>query len=478
MNPEGESFSPGAVAVEGDRIVDVGPLDQMQSRYRPTRMIGGDRKIVMPGLVDAYAHAGHGMIKGIYTSKLGWPASEMYFHGSTPEWWKADGLLTGMERVKFGVTTGHSTLGATPARADDAVYSEAHVEAVTQVGLRDLLGIGPPNLFLRPGPFESTDWRSGSPETRTFTYDDTMRVSAEVVERFHNSADGRVTVCLAVPYLVGMSPRLMTGMHNHAYSADDIREVERRGVEAQEFAQRYGILIHTHGARGTFEYAQEVFGEGMVDEILGGNVVVAHGHGLNMSDIDVLKRTGPSVVWVPFGSWGVRFGPAPIAEMIREGIRCCVATDGAAPFHVSDLFVDIHRAQFLLAEKYQDSSVLPPGKALRLVTIDAAAALGMDDQIGSLEAGKKADIIVIDADQPHLTPGVAAPQLVAWYVRGNDVESVIVDGRVLMEKGALTTVDQQDVLEMVRREAAAAFERVDTSAYLEQGDAFWNGWRA
>jgi cytosine/adenosine deaminase-related metal-dependent hydrolase len=125
----------------------------------------------------------------------------------------------------------------------------------------------------------------------------------------------------------------------------------------------------------------------------------------------------------------------------------------------------------------RDMSLLPAGRAIRLVTVEAAALLGMGHEIGSLEVGKKADIILIDLDQPHLVPCEDLANMVAFYVRGNDVDTVIVDGAVLMEGREVTTVNEAAVLEYAREEARRSFERIDVSPYLDHGYGFWQGWR-
>jgi cytosine/adenosine deaminase-related metal-dependent hydrolase len=127
-------------------------------------------------------------------------------------------------------------------------------------------------------------------------------------------------------------------------------------------------------------------------------------------------------------------------------------------------------------ERFDVQRMLPPGKALRMVTIDAARALGLGERIGSLEPGKRADVILVDFNRPHLVPSTAIARLLAFYVNGNDVETVIVDGRVLMEDGQVVTVDQDQVLERARRAAARAFERFDVEPYLEESEDFWEGW--
>lgn len=120
-------------------------------------------------------------------------------------------------------------------------------------------------------------------------------------------------------------------------------------------------------------------------------------------------------------------------------------------------------------------SLLQAGRAIRLVTIEAAALLGMEKEIGSLEVGKKADIILIDLDQPHLVPFEDPANMIAFYVRGNDVETVIVDGAVLMEGRTVKTVNEADVLRYAREEIAGSFKRVNIAHYLEHTSGFWQG---
>ena len=111
-----------------------------------------------------------------------------------------------------------------------------------------------------------------------------------------------------------------------------------------------------------------------------------------------------------------------------------------------------------------------------LVTIEAAALLGMDQEIGSLEAGKKADIILLDLNQPHLIPCEDPVNMIAFYARGNDVDTTIVDGVVLMDGRRVMSVDEQEVLEFARQEISKSFKRVDITPYLEHGNDFWRGW--
>src|SRR5438445_12351353 len=104
MDEDDRMFCPGAVAIRGDRIIAVGHAAEVVARFEADEIIDVPSRAVMPGLVDAYSHAGHGLIKALHTPRLGWPTNKLYFHATTPEWWEAEAELSALERVRFGTT--------------------------------------------------------------------------------------------------------------------------------------------------------------------------------------------------------------------------------------------------------------------------------------------------------------------------------------------------------------------------------------
>ena len=472
----------GAIAVRGDRIVAIGPSEDLIDRYVADRVIDARRKLVMPGLIDTYHHAGHGMIKGLYRSQVGWPANQVYFHGTTPEWWHADGLLTAVERMKFGVTTGVSIIGATPARTDDSIFAKRNADAVIKVGTRAVVGVGPPDPFGRhlTRPWSGTFFDDGKAIERTFTYERTIDVARDVIAELKGLANGRVQTMFAIPYLCGDPGREITGPRYYPYTEEEIDKIavlRDKAMEARRIAEEFDVLIHTLGARGIFEWAEGHYGPRALREILGPDVIFGHANGLTERDIEIMAETGCAAAAVPFGLWNTSLGPCPIARLLKDRIRVAIATDGAAPFHVSDLFIHLHRAMFLQWMHNRDLLLLPAGRAVRLVTAEAAEVLGLGAEVGSLEVGKKADVILIDLEQPHLVPCEDPVNMIVYYVRGNDVDTVIVDGVILMEGRQVMTVDEGEVLEYARQEIERAFDRVDVSRYTEYGHGFWRGWR-
>jgi len=476
MDDAGTMMERGGLAILGDRIVAVDSAESVRERYSADRVIDASRKALMPGLVDTYGHAGHGLIGGFHHPLHGWPAGRLYWHATTDRWWYAEAQLAATERLRFGVTTGASIIGSTPARTDSPVFGIRNAEAYARVGIRGVLGVGPPDPFV---PHIQSPWRGSFLEDgewvqRGFTYEEAVANSVEVVEKWHMGADGRIRIALAPPYLFG---RHTTSRYGHRYGPDDIPVMVEKAEEIRDLADRLGVQIHTHIFGGSVDFALEHFGKERVERLLGPDVVVAHGNGLKPSEVEVIGRTRTNVATAPSTAENMWYGYPPVVELLEAGANVTISTDGSAPRFSFDLFKDIPRAMWHQWMRFKTQAVLPGGKALRMVTIDAAKALGMDDEVGSLEPGKKADVILVDLDRPHLTPTTYVPHLLTFYVNGNDVDTVLVDGKVLMEGKRILSVDVHEVMELAREEAEKAYALVDLEDFRPSDNEFWHGTR-
>ena len=240
-------------------------------------------------------------------------------------------------------------------------------------------------------------------------------------------------------------------------------------------ADKHEVQIHTHFFRGSVDFALEHFGREKVDELIGPDVVIAHGNGLQPTEVQVIGENRCSVATAPSTAEDIWYGYAPVIELLKAGANVTISTDGSAPRFNFDLWKDIVKEMWHQWIKHDDQKLIPVGKALRMVTIDAAKALQMDNEIGSIEPGKKADIILVDLDRPHLTPQTFVPNLLAYYVNGNDVDTVMVDGRILMENMQIKSVNVNDVMKTAREEMEKAAERVDLKPFTEVDRNFWHG---
>jgi len=477
MNDSGTIIEGGGVAIKGDTIIDVDKSSKLIKKYSTNETINAKRKAIMPGLVDTYGHAGHGLIGGFHNPLHGWPAGRLYWQATTEEWWYAEAQLAATERLRFGTTTGASIIGSTPARTDSPIFGIRNAEAYAKVGIRAVLGVGPPDLFI---PHIASPWSGGFLEEgkwiqKEFTYDDALSNAVKIIKKWHNGANGRIRIALAPAYLFGR--HTARGRFGHKYTPENIPVMLEKAEEIRKLADHYNTQIHTHIFGGSIDFALKHFGRDRVENLLGTDVVIAHGNGLTQSEIKIVGTTRTNVATAPSTGENVWYGYAPILELLEAGANVTISTDGSAPRFSFDLFKDISRAMWHQWIKYNSMEVLPGGKALRMVTIDAAKALGIDKQVGSLEKGKKADIILIDLDQPHLTPETYLPHLLTYYVNGNDVDTVLVDGKILMKNKTITSVNKDEVLELARTEAEKAFERVELDDFKPSDRTFWHGTR-
>jgi cytosine/adenosine deaminase-related metal-dependent hydrolase len=477
MDSQDRMIENGAVAILGDSIIAVGPQEEIVEKYQARKTISAERKVIMPGLVDTYGHAGHGMIKGIHHPDFGWPSSQLYFHATDETWWYAEGRLSALERLKFGVTTGYTVIGATPPRMDDPIYAERQAQAVDEMGTRAVIGVGPPDPHVShlPEPWSATQWQGDKARIIPFTFEDALVNSETVLREWHHHSNERIQVSLHYPYLFGRQaahPRIPFEYHDGL-----VPEMIQRSSQIRELADRYQALIHSHIFAGSVAYGLEKFGREMTENLLRAPVAFAHANGLLPQEIELLGEMKTGICVVPYTHENLYYGVCPVIDLLKAGANVSIATDGTAPYCSYDLFKDISRAIWAQWDVHKDQKVLPPGKALRMVTIDAAKVLGMDHLIGSLEVGKRADLILIDFNQPHLTPAVLIPRLLTHYVTGKDVDTVLVDGKILMENRKVKTVNEQDVLDQAREAAHKSFERIDLNPYLAMGHQFWQGER-
>jgi 5-methylthioadenosine/S-adenosylhomocysteine deaminase len=189
-------------------------------------------------------------------------------------------------------------------------------------------------------------------------------------------------------------------------------------------------------------------------------------------DFAALKETGASIIHNPSAIMSI-YGRCPVPELIEAGINVCIGSDAAAPDRGYDMFRHMAQCMHYHRRHFRDPAYLPPGKTLEMVTIDPAKALGLAHEIGSLEVGKKADIALVDMRKPHLYPPVMPITRIAHFANAADVDTVIVNGRVLMRGRKTGHLDTEAILADAAEQAALAFERVGLSRLLEEPQDFW-----
>ncbi len=448
-----------AIAITGDRIVAVGPSAELVAKYSAKETIDGSRKIIMPGLIDGHGHAGHGLVKSLGMD-MGefYPATEaIYARASTPDFWRAEALLTGVERVRFGVTTALSLFGGGDMimRTDDEKYGDAYLQATRAVGLRFILAVGPRRA---PYPSAFTDWTGDSGKETSVSFDRQLEVSEALIKKWHGTGDGRIN--LAVTFATHHQDETPV-----AGAALD--ELKAQAGATRDLSKRYNLLFTQDGhTTGTVKFAHDQLG------LLGPDAILSHATEFTDEEIAILAKTGTKISHNPSANAASR-RRFQLVELLDAGVTVMLGSDGVAPDRSYDMLRHLFQAMRYHRFHWRDTNVLPAGKALEMVTIDAARALGMETDIGSLEVGKKADVILIDWNRPHMMPRNMPLYRVAYFANGNDVSTVIVNGNVLMRDRTVLTVNEEEVMTLAQREADAAIKRAGLERLLNTPEGFW-----
>jgi len=461
MDPQRRVIDDGAVAILADRIVAVGPSAELSRGYKGRRTIDARRKVVMPGLIDGHGHAGHGLVKSLGTDMPGeWykACQRIYAEASTEEFWSADALLTALERLKFGVTTGVTFFGGGDSimRTDDPRYGDRHLDAVRQVGVRWVLAVGP-----RRGPYPNkyVRWDGDASRDLAVTFEDELRTSETLIRRWHGQANGKISIAMMFPTHHPDTTPLTP-------AAQDTLAAQARAARA--LSRKYGLLFMQDGhSRGSVKYAHEFM------KILGPDALLSHATELTAEEIAICRNTDTRIVHNPSAIASI-LGRCPATELMDAGVTVMLGSDGVAPDRSYDMFRHMFQAMRYHRFYFRDESVLPAGKVLEMATIDAARALGMEKDLGSIEAGKKADVILVDMFKPHLVPLNMPVYRLAYFANGNDIDTVIVNGEILMEGRRVRSVDEAGVLELAQTEGEKAIRRAGLTHLLIIPDRFWN----
>lgn len=432
MDDERRIIENGAIGITDGAISHVGPWSE---EHEAVEVIDATGQIVLPGIVDTHGHAGHSLTRGLGEGldDGGWmdTVETLYFRTSSESFWAAESRLAAWERLRFGVTTSVSMTGSSP-RVDDARYALAAASGYREMGLRHVVAIGPPQA---PWPRVYTNDDGESIEV---DLDHALRTTEEAIQAFRNINEP------LLQFFVGPSAICPT----ESDEAHQVRQVH--GVVA--LLQKYNANLHTHAYGGQISKVTTIN-----PEILGPHALLAHCAGISLDEVQILADTGTHATTGPLTHAYIR-NRFPVVEALDAGVNVVFSTDGSAPDRSFDLIDQARIGVQLQRVHFNDSELLPLGKTLEMITINAAEALGMKDLVGSLEAGKRADVILIDASKPHLAPAILPVARVVGHATGHDVTTVLVDGRVLMRDRTIDVDDCQIVTDATS-ELMAAWER-------------------
>jgi cytosine/adenosine deaminase-related metal-dependent hydrolase len=436
----------GAVAITGDRIVAVGPTAEVRASHGDSQVIDGKRKIVIPGLVDLYAHCGCAMLKslGEQLAGIGWwdLMDQVLFRYVTPRWWYVEAQLLAAERLRFGCTAILSQPGLSHARLDVPDHIREMQRAFEDLGIRAGLIASMP----RSAPWQSryADVVDGGRIEKEVTPEQVLaNLEAIVADAYREPSE-------LVRYWVGSfmigNPTLIDAEHptNPFKSDRSLGYFLNQAERLKTLMKRYdtGYWAHCWGDGVTHAYD-----DGFRD-LLGPRTVLSHCTRLDDRSIRILAETRTNVNHCPrarrLQMW---HETCRVVEMLEADVNVGLGSDAPQIDRTGDPFMDMQMVFKVQRRRFSDPGVLPVGKILEMSSIDGYRALGLEHVGGSLEVGKKADIVVLDAFKPHIWPLTMPVHQLVYYATGSDVEHVFVNGRQVLEHGKIVTINVADLLE-------------------------------
>jgi 5-methylthioadenosine/S-adenosylhomocysteine deaminase len=410
MDGQSRVIEDGAVAVHDGFIAAIGERRDVASRFHAAKTMEASDTLVLPGLINGHAHAAMSLFRGFaddhslddWLQKYIFPAEAQNVTEDFVEWGTR---LSMVEMIRGGIT----------CYADMYYFEDAVARVTKEAGMRGILG---ETIIDFPAPDHRTPAQA-------------LEYSEKFIEKWKR--DPLITPAVAPHSIYTLSePNLQA---------------------AATLARHHGVPILIHLAEAPFEIAHSRSKHGASPVaylarigVLGPDVVAAHCVWVDSADIAALGRFEVGSVHNPSSNMKLASGVMPVVDMLAAGNRVGLATDGAASNNSQDLFDEMDLAAKLQKISRMDPRALPAKQALELATIGGARSLHLEHLIGSLEEGKRADLILVDTTGPHATPMYNVYSQLVYALKGSDVRTVVIDGKIIMEDRQLLTLDEKEIV--------------------------------
>jgi len=432
----------GAVAIEGSTISSVGKTSEVERACKAQTVIDARDKLVLPGLIEGHVHNTQILPRGLADEcdPGEWlrRVPGTFEPAMTPEdaYWAV--MLCQLEMLKAG-TTCFIDIG------ND--FPDETAQAVGQSGLRGIIALGVYDLGETGLMKIPAGWMQSA--------DKAMERAEKVVKRWHGSLEGRL--------------RASFSLRVHQNSSDELC----RGLKA--LADRYRVLLQSHVAYslGSVEASKRRWGHRDVERfdklgLLGLNFLAAHNGWLNFREIKLYKEHDVKVAHCPGASLHGTYGAMAhglFPEMVEMGITVCLGSDSGAAGNFMDVVRSMYLAAGCFKDRRLDPSIMPAETVLEMAIINGARAALWEDEIGSLEEGKRADITIFNMNRPEWRPVYNPINTLVYSATGASADTVIVDGRVLMQGREVRTLDEEEILRKAQEAGLRVLERADMKQY-------------
>lgn len=417
MNSERSIFENGVVVIDNGKVIDIGDKSIL-SAYECAEKMNAYDKLVMPGLINTHTHTGNTIYRGIaddlalndWLQKFIFPLEAKFCN---KELVKLSAKLSIIEMIKSGTTT-----------FSDMYYFEHEVALVAkEIGIRAQLA---ETLLDFPSPTVKTS-------------EEGLKYTEELICNWKNDPLIKIAVAPHAPYTC---------------NADTLKR-------AKALADNYNVGFHLHLSETENEFnvslkknnATPVEHLNNLGVLEGDNVFAIHCVHLSENDRNILRKNNIGVSYNAQSNMKLASGVAPIVDLLKRGILIGIGTDGAASNNTLNMFEEMDMGSKLQKVFTQDATVMKAQRVVEMSTIDGSKLLGMEKICGSIEKGKQADIILIDLNLPHLLPLYNAYSHLVFAMNGSEVNTVIVNGKILMQDRELKTIDEEAVLYEVRKKS-------------------------
>jgi 5-methylthioadenosine/S-adenosylhomocysteine deaminase len=419
MDDAGTIEKAAAIAVDDGVIVAIGPVAEIEAKYLARETLGGSNRVVMPGLVNGHSHAAMTLLRGVADDLALMDWLNNYIFPAEVEFVDAEFVRIGTELACWEMIRGGTT-----TFVDMYYYPDTIADVVERCGMRALISA------------TVIDQRSPDAEDAV----DSIRKGSAFIERWQGR-NSRITPIF--------------GPHaDYTLDAEQLRAT-------REAAIRLGVPISIHLSESPYEvqYSKDHYGMTSIEmlESIGffdGPTIAAHVVWPTDAEIPILVKRKVGVIHNPTSNMKIASGIAPVAKMLAAGVRVGLGTDGAASNNDLDMWEEMRLASFLQKVEQMNPEVLPAATVLRMATSGGATAIGLGDSIGSLEVGKRADLIQVAFQDVHHVPTYDVVSALVYVTDEQDVASVVVDGKVLMREHEFLTLDTARIAAEARAFAA------------------------
>jgi 5-methylthioadenosine/S-adenosylhomocysteine deaminase len=418
MNAERRVLDPGSVAIRGNQLVAVDTPEVIERDFQARDVIDARSRVVMPGLINTHTHAPMVLYRGLgddlalmdWLQKYIFPAEAKTL---SPAFVRTGTELAALEMIRSGTTT----------YVDMYYFEEEIARATKRAGLRGVLG----QTIIE---FPVADAKAPA---------DALKRAEAFIREFER--DELITPAVA-PHAVYTNSAATLAQSRDLAAKYGVPLI----IHLAETAAETGMSLERHKARPVA--ALDALG------FFKGRVVAAHGVWIEPEEIQLLQKRGVGVSHNPESNMKLASGTAPVPAYLKAGVALGLGTDGAASNNDMDMFEAMRQAAFLHKLSSKDPQTVSARTALEMATIGGARVIGREAELGSLEAGKLADLLVVRMDHPRQTPMYEPVSHLVYTTRGDDVDTTIVNGRVLMRGGKVLSLDQAQVLAAARAAAA------------------------